>query len=151
MFIHTHTPTFTHTGPAHAPVTLTILRDSKPERVTIRRLPLPLGLGETPIAGQLEQGDRGRHVDTPRIVDDSQGQASWKDLESEEEEEEEDGKEEEEEDGHASVCMECGNPGQLICCDGCPNAYHKVVNPLNPKTGQLISCDGCPNAYHKAC
>ncbi len=35
----------------------------------------------------------------------------------------------ESEDGNANVCTECGNTGQLICCDGCPNAYHMVLSP----------------------
>jgi hypothetical protein len=32
--------------------------------------------------------------------------------------------EEEEEDTHVDMCMVCGRGGSLICCDGCPMAYH---------------------------
>ena len=42
----------------------------------------------------------------------------------EEAEEKEDTADEENGDGHVDMCMVCLGPGSLICCDGCPGAYH---------------------------
>ena len=28
------------------------------------------------------------------------------------------------EDRHASACLACGDGGDLLCCDACPNAVH---------------------------
>ena len=44
--------------------------------------------------------------------------------EEQEQEEDGDGEEGEEDVRNVDMCMVCGRPGSLICCDGCPNAYH---------------------------
>ena len=34
------------------------------------------------------------------------------------------------EDRHASACLVCGDGGDLLCCDACPNAVHPTCVSL---------------------
>eukprot|EP01083_Nonionella_stella_P089108 248615_1 len=50
-------------------------------------------------------------------------------------------------DGDVSddVCYQCGKRGELVCCDGCPHAFHLVCVGLSAVPDDKWFCGECVN------
>ena len=47
-------------------------------------------------------------------------------------------------DGNRFFCQECSNPGEIVCCDGCPNVYHPSCVPLHSASRISLDNDDDP-------
>jgi hypothetical protein len=54
-----------------------------------------------------------------------------------------DQEEEQAEDHNLDFCYKCGEGGELICCDGCPNAVHKQCAGMKRVPKGTWFCEGC--------
>ncbi|CAK0734199.1 hypothetical protein CVIRNUC_000397 [Coccomyxa viridis] len=53
------------------------------------------------------------------------------------------------EDRHASACLVCGDGGDLLCCDACPNAVHPTCVSLETVPEGEWFCQACVERGHQ--
>ena len=46
-------------------------------------------------------------------------------------------------DTHISYCIQCRDGGDLMCCDGCPAAYHPACVGLKEVPDEDFYCPAC--------
>jgi len=55
----------------------------------------------------------------------------------------------EEIDSHISHCAQCRDGGDLLCCDGCPAAYHAGCVGLDEVPDERWYCPLCIQVSHE--